>query len=45
MLFDDKVKNSIEFIYNTMYEYSKFQRVDEIKNKNLYKDEIIKKMC
>lgn len=45
MLFDDKVKNSIEFIYNTMYEYSKFQRVDEIKNKNLYKDEIIKTMC
>lgn len=45
MLFDDKVKNSIEFIYNTMYEYSKFQRVDEIKNKNLYKYEIIKTMC
>lgn len=45
MLFDGKVKNSIEFIYNTMYEYSKFQRVDEIRNKNLYKDEIIKKMC
>lgn len=45
MLFDDKVKNGIEFIYNTMYEYSKFQRVDEIKNKNLYKDEIIKTMC
>lgn len=45
MLFDDKVKNRIEFIYHTMYEYSKFQRVDEIKNKNLYKDEIIKTMC